>query len=478
MSGPITERQAHFVDGRWWTPAIATSAIPVSNAADGSVLGSIPYGSIADADAAVAAARAAFDGWSQTPPWTRANYLKGIRDYLSEYQNDIAELIALEVGTPIRLAQRIQAGLPLETLDGFVEVAQQMDWTEMIGHSTIRHAPVGLVSAITPWNYPLHQLVGKVGGALAAGCTVVAKPAEVAPLSAFYLAEACAAAGLPAGVFNLITGPGVEIGERLVTHPQVDMVSFTGSTAVGARIAELAARNITRVALELGGKSASVLLDDADFDRAVRSSVGNCFLNSGQTCSAWTRLVVPRARMAQVVASAIEAAMALKVGHPLDADSRLGPLASAAHRDAVEAAIATAESRGDGTIAWRGDRPAGEGYYVAPVIFTDVDPASPLAQKEIFGPVLAIMPHDGDEDAIAIANNSAYGLAGAVWSRDEERALRVATRIRAGQIDINGAPFNPRAPFGGFGKSGYGREFGLHGIHDFLELQSIQGRAR
>ena len=198
----------------------------------------------------------------------------------------------------------------------------------------------------------------------------------------------------------------MEIGERLVTHPQVDMVSFTGSTAVGARIAELAARNITRVALELGGKSASVLLDDADFDRAVRSSVGNCFLNSGQTCSAWTRLVVPRARMAQVVASAIEAAMALKVGHPLDADSRLGPLASAAHRDAVEAAIATAESRGDGTIAWRGDRPAGEGYYVAPVIFTDVDPASPLAQKEIFGPVLAIMPHDGDEDAIAIANLS------------------------------------------------------------------------
>lgn len=478
MTGHTT-RDAFFIGGIWVAPLDLQSPIEVMNAADGTVLGSVPMGGEADGDAAIAAARAGFDYWSRTPAWVRANYLKAIRDYLAERQEEIAAVIALEVGTPLRLAQRIQAGLPLATLDGFVETAQTMAWTEEIGHSTIRREAVGVVVAITPWNYPLHQLVGKVGGALAAGCTVVAKPADVAPLSAFYLADACEAAGLPAGVFNLVSGPGPGLGERLASHPDVNMVSFTGSTRVGARIAELAARNITRVALELGGKSASVVLEDADFDRAIRSSVGNCMLNSGQTCSAWTRLVVPRERQDEAVERAKAAVAALTLGHPLDPDTRLGPLASAAQKAAVDGIVAAARERGDGRIVWQGKVPAGcDGFYVAPVIFANVDPDSPLAQDEVFGPVLAIIPHDGDEDAVAIANNSPYGLAGAVWSADEDRALALAARMRTGQVDINGAPFNPRAPFGGFGRSGYGREFGIHGIDDFVELKSIQRRVR
>ena len=478
MTGRTT-RDAFFIGGEWTAPLDPRPPIEVFNAADGTVLGRVPLGCEADGDAAVAAARKAFEDWSRTPPWVRANHLRAIRDYLAERQEEIAEVIALEVGTPLRMAQRIQAGLPLATLDGFIETAQAMEWTEQIGHSTIRREAVGVVVAITPWNYPLHQLVGKVGGALAAGCTVVAKPADVAPLSAFYLADACEAAGLPAGVFNLVSGPGQGLGERLASHPEVDMVSFTGSTRVGARIAELAARNITRVALELGGKSASIVLDDADFGRAIRSSVGSCLLNSGQTCSAWTRLVVPRERQEEAIELAKDAVEALAIGHPLNPDTRLGPLASAAQKGAVDEIIAAARERGDGRVVWQGEVPAGcDGFYVAPVIFADVDPHSSLAQDEVFGPVLAIIPHDGDDDAVAIANNSQYGLAGAVWSADEDRALVVAARIRTGQVDINGAPFNPRAPFGGFGRSGYGREFGIHGIDDFVELKSIQRRVR
>jgi len=469
-------RDLVFINGAWTAPSTGDAVTEVANAADGSVLGHVPRAGAADAEAAIQAAHAAFAGWSMTPPWVRANYLTAIRDYLADRQDEIAQVIALEVGTPLRIAHRIQAGLPLSTLDGFAETARAMEWQESLGNSVVCREPVGVVAAITPWNYPLHQLVGKVGGALAAGCVVVAKPADVAPLSTFYLADACEAVGLPAGVFNLISGPGREIGEYLTSHPLVDCVSFTGSTAVGVRIAELAAQNITRVALELGGKSASVVLDDADFARAIRTSVGNCMLNSGQTCSAWTRLIVPRARQDEVVKLAIAAAEALTVGHPLDPDTRLGPLASLQHKGSVQRMIADAEERGDGKLAWRGKAPENDGFYVAPAIFSDVDPQSPLAREEVFGPVLAIIPHDGDDHAVAIANQSQYGLAGGVWSADEERAFAVARRMRTGQIDINGAPFNPRAPFGGFRKSGYGREFGIHGIEHFTELQSIQKR--
>jgi len=345
VSARKTTRERFFVGGEWVAPRAGSPPTQVFNAADGGVLGTVPLGDEGDGDAAVAAARSAFKEWSQTPPWIRANYLKAIREYLATRQEEIAELIALEVGTPLRVAQRVQAGLPLATLDGFIEISQRMAWEEQIAHSTVRREPVGVVVAITPWNYPLHQLVGKVGGALAAGCTVVAKPADIAPLSSFCLAEACEAVGLPPGVFNLVSGPGPGLGERLASHPDVDMVSFTGSTRVGMRIAELAARNITRLSLELGGKSASVVLEDADFARAVRTSVGNCFLNSGQTCSAWTRLIVPRNRQDEVIELARITAQALTVGHPLHPDTKLGPLASDVQQTNVQRIVAEARAR-------------------------------------------------------------------------------------------------------------------------------------
>lgn len=469
-------RDMLYIGGAWVNSKADGRFTDVMNAADGTLLGSVPNAGEADVLAAIASARAAFEGWAQTPPWIRANYLAAVRDYLAEHQEAIARVIALEVGMPLRMALKIQAALPLATLDRFIEAVRAMEWSHTLENSLVVKEPVGVVAAITPWNYPLHQLVGKFGGALGAGCTLVAKPANVAPLSCFYLADACHAAGIPPGVFNLVSGAGREIGELLAGHRDIDLISFTGSTGVGVRIAQLAAPNITRVALELGGKSASIVLDDADLPRAIRTSVGNCLLNSGQTCTAWTRLIVPKARQAEVVKLAIAAALELAVGHPLDPASRLGPLASAQQQQSVEAFIARAQQNNDGTLVWRGQVPATQGFYVAPAIFADVDPASELAQEEVFGPVLAIIPHDGEDHAVAIANNSRYGLAGGVWSQDTDRALAVARRIRTGQVDINGAPFNPCAPFGGFKQSGYGREFGPHGIDDFMELKSIQRR--
>jgi acyl-CoA reductase-like NAD-dependent aldehyde dehydrogenase len=350
-----------------------------------------------------------------------------------------------------------------------------MEWERPLGRSTVIREPAGVVAAITPWNYPLHQLVGKVGGALAAGCTVVAKPASIAPLSAFLLAEAIAEAGFPPGVFNLVTGDGVLLGEALTAHPGVDLVSFTGSTAVGARVAALAAGNITRVRLELGGKSASVLLDDADFEQAVRSGVGNAFLNSGQTCSACTRMIVPRARMAEACEIALAAVERLTLGHPLEAGTRLGPLASAGQQRRVREYITLGMAEAK-LLVGGPKQPDGldRGFYVLPTVFGDVENSSRIAQEEIFGPVLAIIAHDGDDDAVRLANDSPYGLSGAVWSADEEHAMSIARRIRTGQVDVNRAQFNPAAPFGGYKKSGIGREFGAIGIEDFTEVKAVQ----
>jgi len=429
-----------------------------------------------DVERAVRAARTAFETWSQTSPQERAGYLEAIRDALTSRAAEAARLISLEVGTPLRISERVQVGLPLRTLQGFADAARAHTWTTEIGNSTILREPAGVVAAITPWNYPLHQLVGKVGAALAAGCTVVAKPAGVAPLSAYLLADAIVEAGLPDGVFNLVSGPGREVGEALAAHPGIDVVSFTGSTEVGARIAALAARTITRVTLELGGKSASVVLDDADLATAVKASVNNAFLNSGQTCSAWTRLVVPRDRHDEALELARAAAERLTLGHPLADGTRLGPLASAAQQASVRDYIQLGLAEGAELILGGPEQPAGlpEGFYVRPTIFGGVDRSARIAQEEIFGPVLAVITHHGDDDAVAIANDSPYGLAGAVWSSDDDRALRVARRIRTGQVDINGGRFNPDAPFGGYKKSGIGREFGPFGIEDFTEIKAVQ----
>ena len=476
MSDDPTVRDRLFISGEWVTPTEDDGLTDVINAADGTVLGRVARGGQADVDWAVAAARRAFDTWSQTACEERAGALEAVRDALAARQEVAARLISLEVGTPTLISQRVQVGLPLQTLQGYADAARSYAWEETIGNSVVLREPAGVVGAITPWNYPLHQLVGKVGGALAAGCTVVAKPADVAPLSAFLLADAIAEAGLPPGVFNLVSGPGRRVGEALARQPGIDVLSFTGSTEVGARVAALAAANITRVALELGGKSASVVLDDADLPRAVKASVNNAFLNSGQTCSAWTRLVVPRARQDEALELARAAAAKLTLGHPLGGGTRLGPLASAAQQETVRQYIEIGRKEGATLVIGGPEQPEGlpDGFYVQPTIFGDVDRSSRIAQEEIFGPVLVVIPHDGDDDAVAIANDSSYGLTGGVWSADEERALRVARRVRTGQIDLNGGRFNPAAPFGGYKKSGIGREFGPFGIDEFVEVKAVQ----
>ena len=366
MSDDPTVRDRLFISGEWVTPTEDDGLTDVINAADGTVLGRVARGGQADVDWAVAAARRAFDTWSQTACEERAGALEAVRDALAARQEVAARLISLEVGTPTLISQRVQVGLPLQTLQGYADAARSYAWEETIGNSVVLREPAGVVGAITPWNYPLHQLVGKVGGALAAGCTVVAKPADVAPLSAFLLADAIAEAGLPPGVFNLVSGPGRRVGEALARQPGIDVLSFTGSTEVGARVAALAAANITRVALELGGKSASVVLDDADLPRAVKASVNNAFLNSGQTCSAWTRLVVPRARQDEALELARAAAAKLTLGHPLGGGTRLGPLASAAQQETVRQYIEIGRKEGATLVIGGPEQPEGlpDGFYV------------------------------------------------------------------------------------------------------------------
>lgn len=465
-----------YIDGRWVSPA-SPRRIAVINPYTEQPVGHVPDADSADADSAVEAARRAFPVWSATSVDERVALLKRCHEIFAAKRDAFTATLVSEVGMPAKLTRRIQVGLPMQQFDLFADLLPTALAERQIGHSRVLREPIGVVACITPWNYPLHQIVAKVVPAIAAGCTVVLKPSEVAPLNAFLLAEVFDEAGLPPGVFNLVTGYGASVGQRLVSHPDVDMVSFTGSTAAGRAIGQAASATIKRVALELGGKSAAVVLDDADLPTAVRATVSSCFLNSGQTCTALTRLVVPHSRYEEVARLAVEAAERFTLGDPNDDATRLGPLVSRAQQERVHALIRRGIASGAELLLGGAEAPLpARGYFCLPTVFGRVAPGSVLDQEEIFGPVLSILTYpDGDDAAaLAIANGTIYGLAGAVWSQDAGRAARVAGKMRAGQIDINGAAFNIRAPFGGFRQSGNGREMGIYGIEEFTELKAIQ----
>ena len=468
-------REKLYIDGRW-VPGAGTGRIDVVCGSTEEVMARIPEGNAADVDAAVRAARSAFEGWAATPVAERAAYLQKIQEGLKARSEEIGRIIAREVGMPLKLATMIQAGLPVLSFGIFAKMLTGFPFEERVGHSLVVREPVGVVAAITPWNYPLHQIAAKVAPALAAGCTVIVKPSEVAPINAFILAEIVDAAGLPKGVFNLVTGYGAVVGEALAGHHEVDMISFTGSTRAGKRVSELAAQSVKRVALELGGKSASILLEDADLAAAVKGTVSSCFLNSGQTCAAHTRMLVPEAKFDEAARLVLAEVSKYTVGDPFSETSKLGPLVSSAQRERVRGYIRKGIEEGAKLLCGGPEAPPGlpKGWYVKPTVFCRVRPDSTLAQEEIFGPVLSIIVYKDEEEAVAIANNSMYGLSGGVWSKDEARAVRVARRIRTGQVDINGAPFNLHAPFGGYKQSGHGREYGRQGLEEFLEYKSIQ----
>ena len=463
-----------YIDGQWITPH-GKGFIDADNATTEEVVVRIPQGDETDAEAAIRAARTAFEGWAATPASERAEYLRKISAGLQARSDDIAMAIAIEVGMPLKMARRVQTDMPAANWSNYATYLEGFEFEKQVGSSLVVREPIGVVACITPWNFPLNQITLKVAPALAAGCTVILKPSEVAPTVAFILAEVIHAAGIPKGVFNLVTGYGPVVGEALARHAEVDMISFTGSTRAGRRVSEVAAQTIKRVALELGGKSASVILDDADFASAVKGSIGNCYLNSGQACIAQTRMLVPQARYDEAKTLSKQIAEGFTVGDPLAEGSKLGPLVSATQRDRVVALIKKAMAEGTELVTGGPEAPLEKGYFVKPTVFATSDSKSTIAQEEVFGPVLTIIPYDNEDDAVRIANDTPYGLGGAVWG-EEAHAVAVARRIRTGQIDINGGPFNPRAPFGGYKQSGNGRENGVYGLEEFLEYKSLQLR--
>ncbi|MFC4947232.1 aldehyde dehydrogenase family protein [Pseudonocardia sp. GCM10023141] len=471
MAAPTQNAHQHWIAGE--NVSGGGEHIDVVNPATGEVVAGVPAGTAADVDRAVTAANAAFVDWSARPVAERAAVVKAISDGLAARNADIAAAVTSEMGSPLAFSRTVQAGLPVMTSAGVAGLAESFPWSEEIGNSLVVREPVGVVGAITPWNYPLHQIVAKIAPALLAGCTVVLKPSEIAPLTAAILAEITAAAGLPAGAFNIVHGTGPVVGEAIAAHPGVDMISFTGSTRAGKRVSVVASDTIKRVALELGGKSANVILDDADLGKAVKVGLANAWINGGQTCTAWTRMLVPASKHDEIVEMAAAAAAKYRVGDPNDETTRIGPMSSAAQQERVNGYIERGAADG-ATVAFSGDVIGlDRGAYVAPTIFSGVTPDAAIAQEEIFGPVLSVIPYADEEQAVAIANSTVYGLAGAVFG-EADHALAVAKRLRTGQVDVNGGSFNPMAPFGGYKQSGNGRELGRFGLEEFLEVKSIQ----
>jgi len=466
-----------FIDGQF----IATggqATFEVTNPATERVIGRVAAATPEDIDTAVAAARRAFDAWAVLPRAHRLDILIGLAAEIERRGDDLAAVICEEVGTPIGEARALQVGLAQLSLQTTIDVLADHDpdaYTQ-VANSRVYREPIGVVAAISPWNYPLLLSMTKIAPALAAGCTVVHKPSEVTPLNALLFAEITAAAGVPAGVYNVLIGDGPTIGEPLVRHRDIDMVAFTGSTRAGRRVYELAANTVKKINLELGGKSANIILPDADLTQAVDAGVRQVFFASGQACFAWSRVLVPRERLAEAEKIARRTAESYILGSPTDPATTLGPVVSKPQQQRVRHYIRTALDEGAHVVTGGADQPAETptGYFVAGTILSNVTPDMTVAREEIFGPVVCLMPYDSEEDAIRIANDTDYGLHGAVFSGDVEHATAVARRLRTGRVDINGAPNNLDAPFGGYRQSGVGREFGRAGFDEFLETKAIQ----
>lgn len=474
----MTTYDKFYINGQW-VASQGTSSIDVFDSITEEVMATIPEGTAKDVADAARAARAAFDSWSTLPVEERAKYMNRIGDALAGRMDEISSAISRETGMNKMLSQLVQVGLPINSFKTAAALAESFNFSKEIGSSVVVREPIGVVGCITPWNYPLHQIAAKVAYAMAAGCTVVLKPSEVAPIDAFMLAEIIHEVGLPAGVFNLVTGTGPVVGEAISSSEDIDMVSFTGSTRAGRRVMQVGAETIKKISLELGGKSANIICDDLDaetFGKAVMGGVGKAFLNSGQTCSALTRMLVPRTRLAEAEAAAAAVADGMKVGDPFAEGTNLGPLASAAQRDRVQMYINKGIEEGATLIAGGLGAPEGltTGFYVKPTVFSNVTNDMTIAQEEIFGPVLSILPYDSLDEAVEIANGTVYGLAGAVYSADKDKAIAIARRMKTGQVEVNGGAFNPNAPFGGYKQSGIGRELGEYGFEEFLEIKSLQ----
>ena len=471
----MDEREELYIGGNWISPN-GKGSIEVMNPATEEIIGKVPIANLEDLDLAINSAKDAFISWSNSSIETRIDYLNRLTTAIKENSEIMAQLITSEVGTPIEYSRMAMVGTPRVVTRSYAKILESFEWEEEVRNSLIVKEPVGIVGMITPWNFPLHQIIGKVAPAIASGCTMVLKPSKEAPLNSFFLADLIHSIGLPKGVFNLVSGHGRDIGEKMATHPGLDMISFTGSTGAGVRVSELASQSVKRISLELGGKSANVILEDADIQKASSIAVNACFGNSGQECSALTRLIVPKIHLKQVIEVVADKIEKYKVGNPLEESTRCGPLISKKQQESVNSYIRSGIKEGAKLVVGGEGMPDGltKGFFVKPTAFSEVKSDMTIFNEEIFGPVLCIISYENEKEALEIANDSEYGLSGGVWSSDETRAINFARKMRTGQVSINGGRFNVSAPFGGYKKSGNGRELGIHGLEEFLEIKSIQ----
>ena len=471
----MDEREELYIGGNWISPN-GKGSIEVMNPATEEIIGKVPIANSEDLDLAINSAKDAFISWSNSSIETRIDYLNRLTTAIKENSEIMAQLITSEVGTPIEYSRMAMVGTPRVVTRSYAKILESFEWEEEVRNSLIVKEPVGIVGMITPWNFPLHQIIGKVAPAIASGCTMVLKPSKEAPLNSFFLADLIHSIGLPKGVFNLVSGHGRDIGEKMATHPGLDMISFTGSTGAGVRVSELASQSVKRISLELGGKSANVILEDADIQKASSIAVNACFGNSGQECSALTRLIVPKIHLKQVIEVVADKIEKYKVGNPLEESTRCGPLISKKQQESVNSYIRSGIKEGAKLVVGGEGMPDGltKGFFVRPTAFSEVKSDMTIFNEEIFGPVLCIISYENEKEALEIANDSEYGLSGGVWSSDETRAINFARKMRTGQVSINGGRFNVSAPFGGYKKSGNGRELGIHGLEEFLEIKSIQ----